>query len=94
MCANDIIVIRGSFANAKVSASAAAQIRRAYEHFRVDIPAGFFAFAEEAADAEDGYEFDRSEEQAAEAEEIAALKVSAAKASGAPSDDDLDIERI
>jgi len=95
MCANDIIVIRGSFANAKVSAAAAAQIRRAFTHFQITTPAGFFAFAEDAADAEDGYEFDRSEEEAAEAAEIAALKVSAAKAGGAPaSDSDLDIERI
>lgn len=95
MCVNDIIVIRGSFANAKVSAGAAAQIRRAFEHFGVATPAGFFAFAEDAAEAEDGYEFDRSEEQAAEAAEIAALKVSAAKAGGAPASDEvLDIERI
>jgi len=92
MCANDIIVIRGSFANAKVSAGAAAQIRRAFEHFGIATPADFFAFAEE--EAEDGYEFDRSEEQEAEAAEIAALKVSAAKAGGAPADEDLDIERI
>lgn len=91
MCANDIIVIRGSFANAKVSPAAAAQIRRAYEHFRISTPSAFFAFAEEAAEAEDGYEFDRSEEQEAEAAEIAALKVAAAKAG---SDSDLDIERI
>ena len=92
MCANDIIVIRGSFASAKVSPAAAAQIRRAFEHFQVTTPAGFFAFAEDA-EAEDGYEFDRSEEQEAEAAEIAALKVSAAKA-GRVSDDDVDIERI
>ena len=91
MCANDIIVIRGSFANAKVSPAAAAQIRRAYEHFRIPTPSAFFAFAEEAAEAEDGYEFDRSEEQEAEAAEIAALKVAATKAG---SDSDLDIERI
>lgn len=89
MCANDIIVIRGSFANAKVSPAAAAQIRRAYEHFRISTPSAFFAFAEDS-EAEDGYEFDRSEEQEAEAAEIAALKVAAAKAS----DGDVDIERI
>jgi hypothetical protein len=89
MCANDIIVIRGSFANAKVSPAAAAQIRRAYEHFRIPTPSAFFAFAEDS-EAEDGYEFDRSEEQEAEAAEIAALKVAAAKAS----DGDVDIERI
>ena len=94
MCVNDIIVIRGSFANAKVSAGAAAQIRRAFEHFGVATPAGFFAFAE-AEEADDGYDFDRSEEMEAEAAEIAALKVSAAKAGGAPaSDEDLDIEHI
>jgi len=92
MCANDIIVIRGSFANAKVQPGAAAQIRRAYEHFQVTTPAGFFAFAEVDAEAEDGYEFDRSEELEAEAAEIAALKVSAAKARRGS--DDLDIERI
>jgi len=96
MCANDVIVIRGSFANAKVQPGVAAQIRRAFERFGVVTPVGFFAFAEAAAEEEDGYEFDRSEELEAEAEEIAALKMSAAKAGGAPaaSDSDIDLDRI
>jgi hypothetical protein len=93
MCANDVIVVRGGQANAKVSPSTVNTIRRAFEHFGLRTPVGFFVAQQE--EEGDGWEFDRSEEEAEEKEAVAALKVQAAKAGGGPeSESDADAVEI
>jgi hypothetical protein len=91
MCTDDIIVIRGSAASAKVSPAAAALIRKHYERKGVSTPKGFFASAVEEGEEEQmggnvngggggGFEFDRSDELDNEGAEIAALRAETARA--------------
>ena len=111
MGVGDIIVVRGGLASAKVSTGAATQICREFERYGLRVPGGFFVSATEAvataaAAVEDGYEFDRAEEVAAETKELADIRDAAARsyalrhgkaASGSGSDsssDDLDIDAV
>ena len=88
MCTDDVIVIRGSAASAKVSPAAAALIRKQYERKGVSTPKGFFTSAVEEEEAEEmgcvggggGFEFDRSDELDNEGSEIATLRAEAARA--------------
>lgn len=70
MCANDIILVRGGLAAAKLSPAAASRVKRVFTKHGLSVPAGFFALG--AADAHDGaeggFDFDRSEEESEEAE--------------------------
>jgi hypothetical protein len=59
MCAGDVIIIRGSFASAKLSPSNASAAKRKLEKLGVHIPMGFFASAGTVAE-EDAFEFDRN----------------------------------
>jgi hypothetical protein len=89
-----------------MSAASASVVRRAFERHGMVFPGNFFASTAEAAGAaeaeEDGFVFDRSEELAAEEEEVAKLRAEAARARAAraggakaASDDDaLDIDAI
>lgn len=68
MCANDIIVVRGGLASGKMSLAVAAKVEKSFARLGVTVPAGFFG-EKEGGNAGDGWEFDRSEEEAeAEAE--------------------------
>jgi hypothetical protein len=107
----DIIIVRGGLASAKVSTGAAAVLHREFERYGLRVPGGFFVSATEAAvagagAADDGYEFDRAEEVAAETKELAEIREAAARsyalrhgkaASGSGSDsssEDLDIDAV
>jgi hypothetical protein len=69
MCVGDIIVIDGGFAAAKINAGTADRIRRIFAEMEVTLPRGFFLTGREAAEFEtDSFEWDRSEEEVAEAE--------------------------
>jgi len=89
MCADDVIVIRGSFAAAKVSPAAAAFIRKHYEAKGIKTPRGFFSSAVEEEEEKQmggnvggggGFEFDRDDELAGEEAEVAALRAQNARA--------------
>jgi hypothetical protein len=89
MCADDMIVIRGSFASAKVSPAAAAFIRKHYEAKGIKTPRGFFSSAVEEEEEKQmggnvggggGFEFDRDDELAGEEAEVAALRAQNARA--------------
>ena len=88
MCADDVIVIRGSFASAKVSPAAAAFIRKHYEAKGIKTPRGFFSSAVEEEEEKQmggnvggggGFEFDRDDELAGEEAEVAALRAENAR---------------
>ena len=87
MCADDVIVIRGSFASAKVSPAAAAFIRKHYEAKGIKTPKGFFTSAVEEEEKQmggnvgggGGFEFDRDDELAGEEAEVAALRAENAR---------------
>lgn len=88
MCADDVIVIRGSFASAKVSPAAAAFIRKHYEAKGIKTPRGFFSSAVEEEEEKQmggnvggggGFEFDRDDELAGEEAEVAALRAQNAR---------------
>jgi len=110
MCTGDVIVLRGGLASGKMSAAAASVVRRNFERFGMVFPGGFFASTVDTPATEEagGFEFDRSEELAAEEAEVAAMRAEtararAARAGGAAatdsdclnhSDDALDIDVI
>ena len=87
MCAGDVIVLRGGLASAKMSPAAASVVQRAFERYGMVFPRAFFTRTAEAAAAaaeeEDGFVFDRSEELAAEEEEVAKLRAEASRARAA-----------
>ena len=62
MCAGDVIIIRGSFASAKLPPSSASVVKRKFEKLGVTTPMGFFASAGVVAE-EDAFEFTREEDQ-------------------------------
>jgi hypothetical protein len=75
MCVNDIILVDGGSAASKLSPTAAGRVKRVFAEHGYSVPAGFFARAgdgEAAGDEEDdGFDWDRSDEEAAEiAEEV------------------------
>ena len=84
MQVGDVIVIRGSFASGKMSSAAATEARRIFERIGIRTPRGFFSASavakEEEEDADCGFEFDRSEELAAETAASAGLRAQAARA--------------
>ena len=113
MSVGDMIIVRGGLASAKVSTGAATVLRRDFERYGIRVPGGFFVSATEAAvagagagAADDGYEFDRAEEVAAETKELAEIREAAARSyalrhgkagSGSGSDsssEDLDIDAV
>jgi hypothetical protein len=113
MGVGDIIIVRGGLASAKVSTGAASLLKREFERYGIRVPGGFFVSATEAAvagagAADDGYEFDRAEEVAAETKELAEIREAAARSyalrhgkaasgSGSGSDsssEDLDIDAV
>lgn len=69
MCAGDVIIIRGSFASAKLSPSDASAVRRKFDKLGLSIPMGFFAATGEIKE-EEAFEFDRTEEAREEEGEI------------------------
>ena len=83
MQVGDVIVIRGSFASGKMSSAAATEARRIFERIGIRTPRGFFSASavakEEEEDADCGFEFDRSEELAAETAASAGLRAQAAR---------------
>ena len=87
MCVGDIVVVRGGLASAKVSTGAASLLKREFERFEIKVPGGFFVSAAEvaaaagagAAGTDDGYEFDRAEELAAETRELAEIRGATAR---------------
>ena len=81
MCVGDVIILRGGLASGKMSAAAAGVVRRTFDDLGMTYPAGFFTATAAVADAgDDVIEWDRSEELAAEEEEVAALRADAARA--------------
>jgi hypothetical protein len=110
MCMDDVIVIRGSAASAKVSPAAAALIRKHFEAKGVATPRGFFTSAVEEEEEKQmggnvggggGFEFDRDDELAGEEAEVAALRAQAARTIALRTgkaveedDSDIDIENI
>jgi hypothetical protein len=98
---DDIIVVSGGRASAKLSAGMASYVKRAFDIHDFPYPKKFFSRgAEDAADEEDGgFEFDRSDDEEAEAAEIAKLtntkkSNAGAAAAAAEEDDDSDEDEI
>lgn len=61
MCVGDVIIVRGSFASAKMTAAQASVAQRCYERLGLKVPGGFFtATAAAAGEDEAGFEFDRT----------------------------------
>ena len=84
MQVGDVIVIRGSFASGKMSSAAATEARRIFERIGIRTPRSFFSSSAVAKEEEDeadcgGFEFDRSEELAAETAAAAELRAQAAR---------------
>lgn len=70
MCVGDVIIVRGSFASAKMTAAQASVAQRCYERLGLKVPGGFFtttATAATAGEDDAGFEFDRATEPTAEA---------------------------
>lgn len=70
MCAGDVVLLDGGIASSKLSRATSNRVRRVFEKYGLDVPAGFFAIAgEEGSDDEEegAFAWDRSEEEAAEA---------------------------
>ncbi len=85
---DDIIIVSGGRASAKLSAGMASYVKRAFDTHGLSYPKKFFTRggAEEDDYNDDGYEFDRSDDEEAEAAEIAKLtatKKSSSNAGGA-----------
>lgn len=96
---DDIIIVSGGRASAKLSAGMASYVKRAFDTHGLSYPKKFFTRGAEDDDFnDDGYEFDRSDEEEAESAEIAKLtntKKSSSNAGGAAAaaadeDDDSD----
>jgi len=92
---DDLIIVSGGRASAKLSAGMASHVKRVFDIHDFSYPKKFFSRgAEDSADEEDGgFEFDRSDDEEAEAAEIAKLtatKKSSSNAGGAPVDGDDD----
>ena len=83
MCVNDIILVDGGSATSKLSASTANRVKRVFAEHGVSVPAGFFTRAGEgsadAADDDELFTWDRSEEEAREAAEDAERKAEEAR---------------
>ena len=106
MQVGDVIVLRGSYASGKMSSACATEARRIFERVGIRTPRSFFSEAavakEEEEDAEcGGFEFDRSDELAAETAAVAGLRAQAARTSAlragkavAEEDEDEDEEEI
>jgi hypothetical protein len=65
MCAGDVIIIRGSFASAKLNPSDASAVKRKFDKLGITVPMGFFASVREIVD-EEVFEFDREKEEEAD----------------------------
>ena len=102
MFGGDVIVLRGGFAVAKLSAAASNEAKRAFSHWGVSFPSGFFTVgltSVGAADSEDtvDFEFDHSGELEEEAKVLASLCSGHSKKqvrSESESDDEIDVSRI
>jgi len=79
MCAGDVIIIRGSFASAKLTPGYASVVKRKFEKLEVTTPAGFFTAVGSGDAEEDAFEFERTEEKKGgeEAEEDADIDIDA-----------------
>jgi len=62
MCAGDVIIIRGSFASAKLTPSDASAVKRKFDKLGMAVPMGFFASVGEIVE-EEAFEFDREKEE-------------------------------
>jgi hypothetical protein len=71
MCAGDVIIIRGSFASAKLTPGYASVVKRKFEKLGVTVPGGFFTAIGSSEAEEDAFEFERTEEKKTEATEEA-----------------------
>ena len=85
MLRGDMVIVRGAQAACKLSDAGAAEISRHYARIGMATPPGFFTASSEsigaaAADADEGFEFDRSAELASEAGAVAVLRAEAARA--------------
>ena len=97
-----MIVLRGGFAVAKLSAAASNEAKRAFSHWGVSFPSGFFTVgltSVGAAESEDtvDFEFDHSGELEEEAKVLASLCSGHSKKvarSESESDDEIDVSRI
>jgi hypothetical protein len=105
MQVGDVIVLRGSYASGKMSSACAIEARRIFERVGIRTPRSFFSEAavakEEEEDADCPFEFDRSDELAAETAAVAGLRAQAARTSAlragkavAEEDEDEDEEEI
>jgi len=101
MCQGDLVVVRGGIAAGKLSPAAAAHVGTIFADCGVVAPRGFFGAAA-SADDDDAFEFDRSDQLAAESAEVAKVRADAARAAAlrsgtAVAEDDtsaLDIDAI
>lgn len=78
MCQGDLVVVRGGIAAGKMSAAAAAHVAAIFAENDISAPRGFFGAI--AVEDED-FEFDRSDQLAAESAEVAAVRATAARTS-------------
>jgi translation initiation factor IF-1 len=69
MCAGDVIIIRGSFASAKLTPGYASVVKRKFEKLGITTPSGFFTSVGSGDTEEDAFEFERTEDKKEEQEE-------------------------
>jgi translation initiation factor IF-1 len=69
MCAGDVIIVRGSFASAKLTPGYASVVKRKFEKLGVTTPPGFFTTVGSGDAEEDAFEFERTEEKKEATEE-------------------------
>jgi len=82
MCQGDLVVVRGGIAAGKMSAAAAAHVSSIFSDLDVSAPKSFFAgLSCRGSDSEEEeFEFDRTDQLAAEAAEVAAVRATVARA--------------
>ena len=79
MCQGDLVVVRGGIAAGKMSAAAAAHVSAIFGELEVSVPKSFFGLCMGSDAEDDEFEFDRTDQLAAETAEVAAVRAAAAR---------------
>jgi len=79
MCQGDLVVVRGGIAAGKMSAAAASHVSAIFVELEVSVPKSFFGLSMGSDAEDDEFEFDRTDQLAAEAAEVAAVRATAAR---------------
>ena len=93
MCQGDLVVVRGGIAAGKMSAASAAHVSAIFADLEVSVPKSFFGLSCMGSDSDgEEFEFDRTDQLAAETAEVAAVRATAARAAALRAGDAVEVE--